>query len=127
MFVGNISFDATEDELRNTFEENGVTPTGVRILTQVGGRSKGYVHVLCIYYKCAYSLDSFRSASKVTGKMLFFSTTNFTMSDNSTFRPTLPLTKILRLIRRILFHRQITKRSFDTFAVSYPLPTLAAL
>ncbi len=41
MFVGNIAFDATEDELKNVFEENDLSPTGVRILTQNDGRSKG--------------------------------------------------------------------------------------
>jgi RNA recognition motif-containing protein len=41
VFVGNIAFDATEDELKNVFEENGLTPTGARILTRPDGNSKG--------------------------------------------------------------------------------------
>lgn len=41
MFVGNVAYDATEDELKNLFEENGVTPTGVRLLTRADGKSKG--------------------------------------------------------------------------------------
>ena len=41
VFVGNIAFDATEDELKNVFEENGLAPSGVRILTRNDGKSKG--------------------------------------------------------------------------------------
>ena len=40
VFVGNISFDAAEDDLKSMFEENGLSPAGVRILTS-NGRSKG--------------------------------------------------------------------------------------
>lgn len=41
VFVGNIAFDASEEDLKNVFEENGLTPTGARILTRNDGTSKG--------------------------------------------------------------------------------------
>ena len=45
MFVGNIAFDATQDVLKNVFEEKDLSPTGVRILTQDDGKSKGFGYV----------------------------------------------------------------------------------
>ena len=45
VLVGNIAFDAKQDELKNGFEEKGLSPTGVRILTQDDGKSKGFGYV----------------------------------------------------------------------------------
>lgn len=42
VFVGNIAWRATEDDIRFAFESNGVDVESVRILTDDNGRSKGF-------------------------------------------------------------------------------------
>lgn len=41
-FVANIPWTATEDDLRNAFETQGIAVEDVRILKDVDGRSKGF-------------------------------------------------------------------------------------
>lgn len=42
LYVGNLSFGTTEESLQGLFEDNGLTPTSVRLITR-NGESRGYV------------------------------------------------------------------------------------
>ena len=42
LYVGNLSFSTTEESLQGLFEDNGLTPTSVRLITR-NGESRGYV------------------------------------------------------------------------------------
>ncbi len=43
LFVGNIAYEATEDELANFFSQNGFPATSVKIiLDKFSGRSRGF-------------------------------------------------------------------------------------
>ena len=41
LFVGNLSFDVDEDLLREFVTSQGHTPSALRIITNMDGRSKG--------------------------------------------------------------------------------------
>lgn len=42
LYVGNLSYGTTEESIQGLFEENGLTPTSVRLITK-NGESRGYV------------------------------------------------------------------------------------
>ena len=42
LYVGNLSYGTTEESIQGFFEENGMTPTSVRVITK-NGESRGYV------------------------------------------------------------------------------------
>jgi RNA recognition motif-containing protein len=43
LYVGNMSFDTTEDELRAYFEQNGITPKSVTLIKdKYTGKAKGF-------------------------------------------------------------------------------------
>jgi len=42
LYVGNLSYETTEEGIKGLFEENGLTPTSVRVITK-NGESRGYV------------------------------------------------------------------------------------
>lgn len=43
VFVGNLSWNVTEESLKEFFEENELNPIATRVITNSDGRSKGYV------------------------------------------------------------------------------------
>ena len=42
LYVGNLSYGTTEESIQSLFEENGLTPTSVRVISK-NGESRGYV------------------------------------------------------------------------------------
>lgn len=43
LYVGNLSYDTTESDLKGFIEEKGINPTGIRIISdKYTGKSKGF-------------------------------------------------------------------------------------
>ncbi len=42
IYVGNLSYDMNEEDLRNSFEDNGAVETAKIIMDRDSGRSKGF-------------------------------------------------------------------------------------
>jgi len=45
VFVGNIAWKATEDDIRNAFEGKGIVVEDVRVMKEKSGQSKGFAFV----------------------------------------------------------------------------------
>lgn len=56
LYVGNLSFHTTEESLQGLFEDNGLTPTSVRLITR-NGESRGY-SLFCFSFLCVKILIS---------------------------------------------------------------------
>jgi len=43
LYIGNLNYDTTEDDLKKFIEEKGITPMGIKIISdKYSGKSKGF-------------------------------------------------------------------------------------
>ena len=70
LYVGNLSFNTTEGELKETFEKHGA-PTSVKVVTdRETGRSRGFAFVEFEDAACARSAQEALDGQQVGGREL---------------------------------------------------------